>query len=98
MTAPHCPGVGRYFPLGPKDILAFCNGAIRVNAAENCSATTDLPVVYDDKPAKVRNPVVVIDNEWSTGLDCESADLISLQLFASVALRLQGGRIHDSLD
>src|SRR5206468_3455811 len=43
MTAPHCPRGGGNFSLGPKDIFAFCNGAIRVNAAENGSATQICP-------------------------------------------------------
>ena len=98
MTAPHCPGAGRYFPLGPENILALCDGAIRINAAENCSTTTDLSVIYDHKPPEIPNAIVVVDDERCAGLNRKSADLVSFQLFATVALRLQCRRIHDSLD
>src|SRR5258708_19865546 len=98
MTAPHCPGEGRYFPLSPENILALCDSAIRINAAENRSTTTDLSVIYNHKPPEIRNAIVVVDHEWCPGLDCKSAGLVSFQLFAPVALRLQCRRIHDSLD
>src|SRR5215469_5103384 len=78
VTGPDCPFTRGDFSFGPKDILAFCNGAIRVDAAENRSATADLSVVYDDEPSEVRNAVVVVDDEWSTGLDCKPANLVSL--------------------
>src|SRR6266513_794927 len=78
MAAPNCSRVGSNFSFGPKDIFAFCNGAIRINAAENRSATTDLPVIYNNKPSEVRNAIVIVEDEWSTGLDCKSADFVSL--------------------
>src|SRR5207248_10618611 len=97
MAAPHCSRVGGNFSLGPKDIFAFCNGAIRVDAAENRSANTNLAVVDDDKTSEVRNAVVVVDDKWRSCWDCESADLVSLQLFACVIFRLQCRVIHVSL-
>src|SRR4029077_12038512 len=98
MTAPHCPGACRYFPLGPENIFALRNGPVCVNAAENRSATTDLSVVHDHKPSEIRDAIVVIYDESATGLDYKSANFVSLQLFASVALALECRRIHDSLD
>src|SRR5260370_38781440 len=98
MTAPHCPGAGRYFPLGPENILALCDGAIRINAAENRSTTTDLSVIYDHKPPEIRNAIVVVDDEWCAGLDCKPAGLVSFQLFASFPLRLTFRAVHYPLD
>src|SRR4026207_986061 len=98
MAAPHPPPAGGHFLPRPNDIFAFCNCAVCVNAAKNRSATTDLSVINDYKPPQIRYPIVVIYKESSTCLNCESANFVSLQLFASVALALQCRRIHDALD
>src|SRR6266516_4782812 len=98
MAGTHCALASRDFFLRPKDIFALCDGSIRVNATKNCAATADLSVVDDNKAAEVRNPVVIIYDKWRTGLNCNSANLISLQLFASVARCLECGRIRYVLD
>ena len=58
----------------------------------------DLSVIYDHKAPEIRYAIVVIDDESSSGLNYESANFVSHQLFASVALALERRRIHDSLD
>src|SRR5215469_3598483 len=98
MTAPQGTLASCDFAFCPEDILALCNGAIGVNAPENGSTTTDLAVVYNHKPPEIRNAIVVVDDQSSAGLDCKSADLVALQLFASVTLALERRRIHYPLD
>src|SRR5437899_453092 len=98
MARTHCAFASCNFFLRPKDILALCDGSIRVNATENCAATADLSVVDDNKASEIRNPVVIIYDECRAGLNCNSANIVSVQLFASVALCLKGGRIRDLLD
>src|SRR5207247_10528278 len=97
MTAAHCPCARRNFFLSPEDVLALCDGPVRINAAENRAATADLPVVYDNEATEIRNTLVVINNEWAAGLNRKTANLVSLQLFASVGFCLQWGRIQDLL-
>src|SRR5436190_8614520 len=85
MAGTHCAFASCNFFLRPKDIFALCDGSIRVNAAENCATTADLAVVDDNKPSQIRNPVMIIYDEWRARLNCNSANLVSLQLFASIA-------------
>src|ERR1700741_2079745 len=98
MAGPHRAFARRNFPLGPKDVFAFCDGSICVNAAKNRAAAADFTVIYDNKAAQIRNAVVIVDDEWCARLDGKSANLVSLQLFALVAAYLQRGRIHYLLD
>ena len=93
MAGTHCAFASRNFFLRPEDIFALCDGSIRVNAAENCATTANLAVVDDNKASQIRNPVVIIYDEWRARLNCNSANLVSLQLFASVAGCLECGRI-----
>src|SRR5439155_3607413 len=89
MTAAHCPCARRNFSLRPEDVLALCDGPVRINAAENRAATADLSVVYDNKAAEIRNTLVVVNHEWAAGLNCKATNLVSLQLFTSVGFCLQ---------
>src|SRR5438128_5858665 len=93
MAGPHCAFTGRNFSLDPEDIFALCDGSICVNAAENRAATADLSVVDDNKPTQIRNAIVVVDNKRSAGLNRESANLVSLELFAPTCHA--GGRRGD---
>src|SRR4029077_5677643 len=85
MTAPQCARAGRNFSFGPENIFALCDGSVCINAAGNRAAAADLSVIADNKAAQIRNAIMVIDDEWPTGLNRELANLISLQLFGSVA-------------
>src|SRR5205823_8585322 len=98
MTAAHCPCARRNFSLSPEDVLALCDGPVRINAAENRAATADLPVVYDNEATEIRNTLVVINNEWAAGLNRKSANFVSLQLFTSVGFCLQFGLFLILLD
>src|SRR4029077_5509650 len=91
MTAPHCARVRCNFSLGPENIFALCDGSVCINAAGNRAAAADLSVIDDNKPAQIRNAIMVIDDEGPTGLNRELANLISLQLFGSVASCFQCG-------
>src|SRR5450759_708310 len=98
MADSHCAFVSGNFLLCPEDIFALCNCSICINTAENRDAAADLSIVYDDKASEIRNQVVIIYDEWRAGLNCNSANVISVQLFAAVACCLQCGRISHLLD
>jgi hypothetical protein len=91
MTCPHCAFPSCNFFLCPEDILALCDGSICVNAAENRAAAADFSIINDHKSAKIWDAIVIIDDERPARLNGKSANLISLQLFASVARCLQRG-------
>src|SRR5213592_3722776 len=55
------------FSSVPKIFLLF-DGSIGINATENRAATADLVVVDDNKASQIRNPVVIIYDEWRAGL------------------------------
>src|SRR5260370_33871501 len=89
MTGSHRAFASRNFFLRPKDIFALCDASICITATENRAAAADLSIIDDDKGSEIRNPVVIIYYEWRSGLDCNSANLVSLQLFSSIACCLE---------
>ena len=89
MTAPHCARASGNFSLGPEDVFALGDSSICVHAAEDRTATADLPVIDNDKAAEIRNAVVIVDNERTARLNCKSANLVSIQLFARIIVCIQ---------
>src|SRR6266508_5004903 len=86
------------FSFGPKNVFALRSFSVGIDAAENRAATADPPIVHDNKSAQIRDAIMVVDDEWAASLNCQSANLIALQLFASVALRLERRGIRRLLD
>src|SRR5918996_2723495 len=78
MTASQCALAGGNFSLGPKNILALGSFPVGINTAENRAATADPSVVHDNKSAEIRDAIMIVDNEWAPGLNCQSANLVSL--------------------
>src|SRR5437667_9441368 len=91
MAGSQRPFLGCNLFLGPENIFALCDGSVRIHAAENRAATADFSIINDHKSAKTWNAIVIIDDEWPARLNCKSANLVSLQLFALVALCLKRG-------
>src|SRR4029450_5842407 len=78
MAAPHRTFASRNLSLGPKNIFALRSLSVGINAAEDRATTTDFPVVHDNKSTEIRDAIMIVNNQWTTGLDCQSANLISL--------------------
>ena len=69
MTAPRRTSASRNFPFAPKNVFALCNLSIGVDTAENGTASTNLPVINENKSAEIRNTIVIVDHERTAGLN-----------------------------
>src|SRR6266487_3834503 len=69
MAAPRRARASRNFSFAPKDVFALCNLSVGINPAENRAATADLPIIHDDKSAEIRDPIMVINDERTAGLN-----------------------------
>src|SRR5207245_6443057 len=63
ISAPQRTFAGRNFSLAPKNVLALCHTAIGVNTAGNRAAAADFIVVHDDKPAEIRDTIMIVNHE-----------------------------------
>ena len=87
MSAPQRTFAGRNFSLAPKNVLALCHTAIGVNTAGNRAAAADFIVVHDDKPAEIRDTIMIVNHERPACFNHEPAYVVSLQLLVLVDLR-----------
>ncbi len=60
---------------------------VGVGTAEDGAAAADLAVIGNDKSSEILIDVVIVHHERASRLDCQAADLISLQ-----TIKKQSGR------
>src|ERR1700746_2918911 len=89
MPAAYGTMAGGNFSFGPKNVFALCNLPVGIDAAENDTSSANLVVIDDCKSAEIRDAVMIVDHEWTAGLNRQPPDLISLHLFALVDLCLE---------
>src|ERR1041385_2554914 len=74
MPASCSPLCGCDFSFRPKNVFAFGDRTICVNAAKDSTAATNFAVIKNDKPAEIGNAIVVIDHQRGAGLDRRSEE------------------------
>ena len=69
MPASYGTMAGCNFSFSPKDIFTLCNLPVGIDAAENGTSSTNLPIISNYKSAEIRDAVMIVDHEWTAGLN-----------------------------